>query len=183
MAYDQHVRSASSIVARCGIVTLSDTRTPETDTSGQTIRRLLTDGGHEVARYELLPDEPARLASLLDEWLADPAVDAVLTNGGTGIARRDQTIGVIERVITQPLPGFGELFRMLSWEQVGAGAMLSRAVGGIAYGRDRTGKVVFAMPGSTKACELAMTRLILPEIGHILSELRKDGCQPAIKAP
>jgi molybdenum cofactor biosynthesis protein B len=92
----------------------------------------------------------------------------VLTNGGTGISRRDQTVGVVERHLEQQLPGFGELFRMLSWEQVGSGAMLSRAVGGIARG-----KVVFAMPGSTPAVELAMTKLILPEIRHLLKELRK----------
>ena len=92
----------------------------------------------------------------------------ILTNGGTGISRRDQTINVIEKRLTQPLPGFGELFRMLSYEQIASGAMLSRAVGGIA-----NGKLIFAMPGSTKAVELAMTQLILPELGHLLAELRK----------
>ena len=95
-------------------------------------------------------------------------MDAILTNGGTGIARRDHTIAVIERTLTLPLPGFGELFRLLSWEQIGPAAMLSRACGGIAHG-----KLLFAMPGSTKAVELAMTKLILPEMGHLLFELRK----------
>jgi len=92
----------------------------------------------------------------------------VLTNGGTGISRRDRTVEVIERRLDQSLPGFGELFRMLSWDQIGSGAMLSRAVGGVA-----NGKPVFAMPGSTAAVELAMTRLVLPELRHLLHELRK----------
>jgi molybdenum cofactor biosynthesis protein B len=173
MAYDQHVRSAKDLVARCGVVTLSDTRTPETDTSGRRMGELLEAGGHEVARYALIPDDPARLAPVLDGLLADDAVDVILTNGGTGIARRDQTIAVVERLISQPLPGFGELFRMLSWDQVGSGAMLSRALGGIACDPSGRGKPIFAMPGSTKAVELAVTKLILPELKHILFELRK----------
>lgn len=168
MAYESHKQSAKEIVARCAVVTLSDTRTLETDKSGQLIQALLRDDGHEAAAYQVIKDDPAELRPLLDQLLADGDVDAVLTNGGTGIARRDQTIDVVERVIEQPLPGFGELFRMLSWEQVGAGAILSRAVGGIARG-----KPIFAMPGSSKAVELAMTKLVLPELRHILWELRK----------
>jgi len=173
MAHDQHVAAAKDIVARCGVITLSDTRTPETDASGQVIRTMLNEAGHRVARYELIPDDPARLAPLLDELVVSAEVDAIITNGGTGIARRDQTVGVVERLIAQPLPGFGELFRMLSWEQVGAAAMLSRAVGGIAYDTGGRGKPVFALPGSTKAVELAMSKLLLPGLRHILWELRK----------
>ncbi len=169
MAYSEHVRSADQIVARCAVVTLSDTRTEQTDGSGAAIKRLLTEAGHEVSLYRILPDDPSALDALLRDVLARDDVDAVLTNGGTGISRRDQTVGVIDRLIEQPLPGFGELFRMLSWEQIGSGAMLSRAVAGVARG-----KVIFAMPGSTKAVELAMTRLVLPEIRHILFELRKS---------
>lgn len=168
MAYQQHIQSAKDIIARCAVVTLSDTRTPETDTSGQLIRSLLAAAGHAVADYQIVKDDPAAFAPLLDRLLADAAVDAILTTGGTGIAQRDQTIDVIEKCIDQPLPGFGELFRMLSWEQIGAGALLSRAAGGIARG-----KPVFAMPGSTKAVDLAMTKLIVPQIRHILWELRK----------
>ena len=168
MAYEQHQRDAQPVVARCAVVTLSDTRTEATDKSGRRIRELLEADGHRVAHYRVVPDEPAAFEPLLTELLARGDVDAVLTNGGTGISRRDQTVGVVERHLDQPLPGFGELFRMLSWEQVGSGAMLSRAVGGIAGG-----KVVFAMPGSTPAVELAMTKLILPEIRHLLKELRK----------
>jgi molybdenum cofactor biosynthesis protein B len=168
MAYEQHLKSAKEIVARCAVVTLSDTRTAETDTSGQLIQKLLREAGHEVAAYHVIRDEAAELEKLLQALLADERVDVVLTNGGTGIASRDQTIGVLEKKIEQPLPGCGELFRMLSWQQVGAGAMLSRATGGIARG-----KPIFAMPGSSKAVELGMTQLVLPQVRHILYELRK----------
>jgi molybdenum cofactor biosynthesis protein B len=168
MAYEDHTHAAEPNVARCAVVTLSDTRTPGTDTSGRRIQELLVDAGHRVAAYQVVRDDPAEFDPLLVSLLSRSDVDAVLTNGGTGISRRDQTIAVVERHLDQSLPGFGELFRMLSWDQIGSGAMLSRAVGGIAKG-----KVVFAMPGSTKAVELAMTRLILPEIKHLLFELRK----------
>ncbi|MDB5329331.1 MAG: molybdenum cofactor synthesis domain protein [Phycisphaerales bacterium] len=169
MAYEQHVREAASVTARCAVITLSDTRTEATDTSGRTIQKLLTAAGHEVSAYRIIPDDAERLDALLAECLARQDLDAVLTNGGTGISRRDRTIEVVERHLDQPLPGFGELFRMLSWEQIASGAMLSRAVGGIAKG-----KIIFAMPGSTKAVELAMTKLILPELRHLLHELRKQ---------
>jgi molybdenum cofactor biosynthesis protein B len=168
MAYADHQSSAKDISARCAVITLSDTRTRETDTSGQTIQQLLIAAGHSVAAYHLVKDDPAELIPLLKQLLTDDNIDAILTNGGTGISRRDQTIDVIEKAIDQPLPGFGELFRMLSYQQIGAGALLSRAAGGIARG-----KPLFAMPGSTKAVELAMTKLILPEIRHLLFELRK----------
>jgi molybdenum cofactor biosynthesis protein B len=172
MSYDQHTRDAaadpSTAAAGCAVVTLSDTRTPETDKSGRRIQELLREAGHTVAEYRLIPDDPAALESLLSALLSRGEVDVILTNGGTGVSRRDQTVGVVERVLEQPLPGFGELFRMLSWEQIGSGAMLSRAAGGIARG-----KLVFAMPGSTAAVELAMTKLILPELRHLLRELRK----------
>ena len=167
-SYDDHLHSAEPIAARCAVLTLSDTRTAETDKSGRRIRELLEAQGHAVAHYQILPDEPERLARELGAVLGRADVDTVLTNGGTGIGRRDQTIGVVERYFEQHVPGFGELFRMLSWEQIGSGAMLSRAAGGIARG-----KLLFAMPGSTAAVELAMTRLILPELRHLLHELRK----------
>lgn len=169
MAYDQHIQSARSQVARCAILTLSDTRTEATDTSGRTIRQLLESHGHAVAHYAILKDEPTALEARLLELLGNLDIDAILTNGGTGISRRDQTIDVIQKHLDVPLPGFGELFRMLSWEQIGSGAMLSRAIGGIARAR----QLIFAMPGSTKAVELAMTRLILPELKHLLGELHK----------
>jgi molybdenum cofactor biosynthesis protein B len=128
----------------------------------------VTDAGHKIVEYKIIKDEPADLEQVLAGLLARSDVEAILTNGGTGISKRDQTIDVLARRIEIPLPGFGELFRMLSWEQIGSGAMLSRAVGGICRG-----KLIFAMPGSTKAVELAMSRLILPELGHLVRELRK----------
>lgn len=168
MAYDEHARQSREISARCAVVTLSDTRTPETDTSGRRICQLLEDQHHCVARYRVIRDEPGELHALLTELLAEQELDAVLTNGGTGISRRDTTIETVETHIEQSLPGFGELFRMLSFQQIGSGAMLSRATAGVARG-----KLLFAMPGSTAAVELAMTKLILPELKHLLHELRK----------
>jgi len=168
MSDADHRRVAAQVVARCAVVTLSDTRTEANDTSGAAICRLLTEAGNHVADYRILKDEPQELAAHLSVQLARHDIDAILTTGGTGISKRDQTIGVVERLIELPLPGFGELFRTLSWEQVGSAAMLSRAVGGIARG-----KLLFAMPGSTKGVELAMTKLILPEIKHLVFELRK----------
>ena len=168
MAYQQHRSESAAISVRCAVITLSDTRTEPTDRSGAKIRQLLEADGHSLARYQVIPDDPARLDSLLAELLNTPEVDAILTNGGTGISRRDTTIEVVEARFGQRLPGFGELFRMLSWQEIGSGAMLSRAAGGIAGG-----KLLFAMPGSTAAVELAMTRLILPEVRHLVYELRK----------
>jgi len=168
MAYDEHQRASQSDVARCAVITLSDTRTEATDKSGARIKDLLTPAGHTIAHYQIVRDEPSQLEPLLVQLLGRTDVDVILTNGGTGISRRDQTIAVIEQHLEQQLPGFGELFRMLSWDQIGSGAMLSRAVGGISHG-----KLIFAMPGSTKAVELAMEKLILPELKHLLHELRK----------
>jgi molybdenum cofactor biosynthesis protein B len=168
MAYQAHLRDSLTIRARCAIITLSDTRTPETDKSGKRIRELLEAAGHSVARYELIPDDLTALHALLTDVLSGQDLDAVLTNGGTGVSRRDTTIEVVETHLDQTLPGFGELFRMLSWHEIGSGAMLTRAVGGISRG-----KLLFAMPGSTGAVELAMTKLILPELKHLVSELRK----------
>jgi molybdenum cofactor biosynthesis protein B len=168
MAYEQHIKDAEGEAARCAVITLSDTRTEATDTSGRHICEMLVAAGHIVDEYRIIHDEAVDLHHLLTEMLARRDLDAVFTNGGTGISRRDRTIEVVERHLDQRLPGFGELFRQLSFEQVGSGAMLSRAVAGI--GR---GKVIFAMPGSTRAVELAMSRLVLPELKHLVHELRK----------
>ncbi len=147
------------------IVTVSDTRTPETDVSGQLIRTLAEAAGHTVVAYRIVKDEPDEVLRALEDF-AGSAARLIIFNGGTGIGRRDRTYDVISRVIEKPLPGFGELFRMLSYEQVGAAAMLSRATAGV-Y-RD---KVVFSTPGSPNAVELALEKLILPEIQHLAWEL------------
>jgi molybdenum cofactor biosynthesis protein B len=168
MGYQDHVRASESIRARCAIITLSDTRTQETDKSGRRIREMLEAAGHTISLYQLIADDLKALHQILTEMLSRHDLDAVLTNGGTGISHRDTTIEVVETHLDQTLPGFGELFRMLSWQEIGSGAMLSRAVGGIARG-----KLLFAMPGSTGAVELAMAKLILPELKHLVYELGK----------
>ena len=168
MAYDRHIQDATGVAARCAVLTLSDTRTEDTDKSGRRIRDLLNAAGHVESFYRLIPDDADVLDALLGQLLARADVDVILTNGGTGVSARDRAVPVIERRLDVVLPGFGELFRMLSWEQVGSGAMLSRALGGVAKG-----KLLFCMPGSTPAVELAMSKLILPELGHLLRELRK----------
>lgn len=168
MSYQQHIHTAGSLQARCAIITLSDTRNPDTDKSGAAIRALLEHDGHLIADYRLIRDEPSQLNSTLDDLVSRADIEVILTNGGTGISRRDQTIDTLQHRLDQSLPGFGELFRMLSYQQIGSGAMLSRATAGVV-----AGKLLFAMPGSTKAVELAMQSLILPELPHLISELRK----------
>ena len=169
MSYQQHQDDATSVRARCAVVTLSDTRTEATDKSGAKIRELLAAQGHVTAVYVVIPDDPDRLDEVLGRLESDREVEVILTNGGTGISKRDNTVPVIARHLVTEIPGFGELFRTLSYGQIQSGAMLSRALGGVA----RHSKLLFAMPGSTAAVELAMTKLILPELPHLLTELRK----------
>jgi molybdenum cofactor biosynthesis protein B len=162
-----HARHAA-LRARVALLTVSDTRTPETDLSGAAARRLLEEAGHVVHAYAVLPDEPARVREQVDAWLAAPEVEAVLVNGGTGISGRDRTHEALSGRLERPLPGFGELFRMLSFQEVGPAAMLSRAAGGIAGG-----KPLFLVPGSPAAVSLAVSRLIVPGLPHLLGELRR----------
>lgn len=153
---------------RCAVVTVSDTRGVSTDRSGALIRELLFAAGHETKFHEIVPDDPERIGELVRAYAGGGGVDAVLLNGGTGISPRDQTIETLRALLDRELPGFGELFRMLSWEEIGAAAMLSRAVAG------HIGRVaVFSMPGSSGAVRLAMEKLILPELGHVIQQLRK----------
>ena len=147
------------------IVTVSDTRTPETDVNARFLRARIEAAGHMVAGYRLIRDEPEQVAAVLDE-LAEGAARIQLWNGGTGIAPRDTTYDVLARKLDKTLPGFGELFRMFSYEQVGASAMLSRAVGGV-----YRGKVVLSTPGSPAAVELAWEKLIGPELEHLAWEV------------
>lgn len=153
---------------RCAVITVSDTRTLATDRGGPLIVDRLTAAGHEVVAREVVPDEPATMRTLLAA-LADRAdVDAILMTGGTGVGSRDQTFETVSGLMNKILPGYGELFRMLSFEQVGPAAMLSRAIGGL-----MRGKVLLTMPGSPAAVQLAMDRLIVPEIAHLVREARK----------
>lgn len=168
MSYTEHQQSARDIPVRCAIITISDTRTPETDRSGALIQQLLTEAGHTVEAYYIIPDEPHRILSLIHRLKHQ--VDCILTTGGTGISARDATFETVNRLISTPLPGFGELFRMLSYEEIGAGAMLSRATAGL-VGHT----LLFSTPGSTNAVRLALEKLILPEIRHLVFESRKSG--------
>jgi molybdenum cofactor biosynthesis protein B len=156
------------IRARVALLTVSDTRVAEDDRSGALARRMVEAEGHQVADYRVVPDEPDRIRRVVREWLDADDCDAVVVNGGSGISARDRTIEAIEELVERKLDGFGELFRMLSFEQVGSRALLSRAFGGVARS-----KPLFAIPGSPKAVELALERLILPELGHLLAELRR----------
>jgi len=166
---EQHRREAPSSVA-CAIITVSDTRTPDTDKSGQLIRELLEASGHTVAEYAIVKDEYDGIAKLLRDSAENPRVEAVLLNGGTGIAGRDTTYEAVRDQLHKEMPGFGEIFRYLSFaEDIGSAAILSRAIAGT-IGTT----AVFSMPGSTGAVKLAMTRLIVPELGHVMRELYKD---------
>jgi len=153
--------------AVCAIVTVSDTRTPESDASGVCIRALLEEAGHRVLSYTIVPDDPGRIRGHLEELFGVPGVDAVIVNGGTGLAPRDTTYEAIAGLLEKRLDGFGELFRMLSYQQVGSAAMLSRAVAGVARG-----KIVVSLPGAPAAVELAMQKLLLPELGHLIHLVR-----------
>ncbi len=146
----------------CAVLTISDTRTAETDTSGPLIRKLLEDAGHRVVRQDILPDELDGVRRFVESQCDDDGCQCVLLTGGTGLSSRDSTVEAIEAILDKRIDGFGELFRSLSYEQIGAAAMFSRAVAGA-----RRGTAVFAMPGSTDAVALAMEKLILPELGHI----------------
>jgi len=164
---DEH-RAEAPRVVRCGVVTVSDTRTLETDTAGQTIVDMLAAAGHAVVRRQIVRDEPGPMRALLESLRDRPDVDVVLMTGGTGLGSRDQTFETVTGLLDKPLPGFGELFRMLSYEEIGAAAMLSRATGGL-IGRT----VLLTMPGSRAAVRLAMEKLILPELGHLVREARR----------
>ncbi len=165
-----HRGHGADLRARVAIITASDTRTLADDRSGATIAERLEEAGHAVAERRVVPDDADRIRETVLDFLRVDGVDGVLLTGGTGISRRDSTHEAVGDLLDTRLDGFGELFRMLSFEEIGSAAMLSRAVGGIASGR-----FVFAMPGSTAAVRLAMDRLILPELGHLLAELRKRG--------
>ena len=154
---------------RCAVITVSDTRTRDTDTGGQLVVDKLQEAGHEIAAREIIPDDPERMASLVDELCSHGDIDAILLTGGTGISSRDQTYETISRLLTKVLPGYGELFRALSYQEIGAAGMLSRAVGGLA---GRT--VVLTMPGSPAGVRLAMEKLILPELGHLVAKRAAD---------
>lgn len=169
MSTKEHKQAAPKSV-RCKIVTVSDTRTKESDKSGGLMIELLTEAGHVIADYVIVKDDAEPIRDAVLKGCEDPNIDVVLTNGGTGIALRDVTIETVAALFQKEISGFGELFRLLSYqEDIGSAAILSRAAAGVI-----NNKAVFSTPGSTGAVRLAMTKLILPEIGHVVSELQKD---------
>jgi molybdenum cofactor biosynthesis protein B len=149
----------------CAVITVSDTRTRETDAGGNLIRQILEASGHTVESYHLVKDDPDQIRQAIAECAAGGA-GVILLTGGTGIAPRDTTYEVVERLLEKRLDGFGEIFRMLSYREIGSAAMLSRAVAGT-----YKGKAIFSMPGSEAAVRLAMEQLILPELGHLVQQL------------
>lgn len=166
-SHKEHKEHAPQRVS-CLVITCSDTRTIDTDTSGQLIRRLLSEHGHQVVGCHLIKDEPEEIRRLIEAAAADDAVQAIIINGGTGLSRRDSTFEAIDGMLEKRLDGFGELFRYLSYKEIGSSSMMSRATAGLVRGR-----IVFSTPGSESAVRLAMEQLILPELGHIVRELTK----------
>jgi molybdenum cofactor biosynthesis protein B len=150
------------------VLTVSDTRTPDTDLSGDLAVKLLEEAGHRIVSRALVPDEPEQVAEWVRSALLDESAHGAITTGGTGISPRDRTYEALVSLLDRKLDGFGELFRSLSYQEIGSAAMLSRATGGIAFG-----KLLFCLPGSPDAVRLALQKLILPELGHLAAELRK----------
>lgn len=152
----------------CMVITCSDTRTPETDTSGQLIQQLLKEKGHSIAAYHVVKDDPGQITHRIALGVWNDTVQAIIINGGTGISRRDSTFEAVDAMLEKRLDGFGEIFRYLTYQEIGAPAIMSRATAGIFKGR-----VLFSTPGSEHAVRLAMEKLILPELGHLVRELTK----------
>jgi molybdenum cofactor biosynthesis protein B len=161
MSHQEHRRHAPDSV-RCAVITVSDTRTPDNDTSGQFIQQALTQAGHTVSAYHIVKDEPEDIRRLLTHYIQTPDTEAILLNGGTGLSARDGTYEVVQSCLEKELTGFGELFRYLSYTEIGAAAMMSRATAGVTRGT-----VLVSMPGSTAAVRLAMEKLLVPELAHM----------------
>ncbi|WP_077619074.1 MogA/MoaB family molybdenum cofactor biosynthesis protein [Bacillus sinesaloumensis] len=169
MSVHEHKRATPVSVA-CKVITISDTRTKETDKSGHLMISLLEEHGYRVLEYEIVKDEEPYIEKAVRLGYMNKEIDAILTNGGTGIAKRDVTIETISKLIDKEIVGFGELFRMLSYtEDIGSASILSRAIAGVS-----NDTAIFSTPGSSGAVKLAMNKLILPELAHVVSEIKKD---------
>jgi molybdenum cofactor biosynthesis protein B len=166
MTHNQPHQDLTPLSLNCTVMTVSDTRTPENDKSGQLIQKLLKDANHHIQDYLILKDEPDQITQAVIDFSQQAEIDVIILTGGTGIAPRDTTYDSIEKLLEKTLPGFGELFRVLSYQEIGSRAMASRAVAGILQG-----KLIFSLPGSSNAVRLAMNALILPEICHLMSQL------------
>ena len=164
MSVNEHKAQASPSVG-CFVITVSDTRTDDTDTGGRAIVDLLTKAGHTVAGRTIVKDDPELVRGTIERQLANPQVQVIITTGGTGITSRDSTYEVVSGLLQKTLDGFGELFRMLSYEQIGSAAIMSRATAGLVAGR-----IIVSLPGSEGAVRLAMERLLIPELGHLVQQ-------------
>jgi molybdenum cofactor biosynthesis protein B len=167
VSHVEHKAQAPTSVS-CSVLTVSDSRTVDTDTSGRAIRQMLEDAGHVITGHSIVKDEPEQVTSYVRAKLADANTQVIITTGGTGVTARDGTYDAVDAMLEKRLDGFGELFRMLSFQEIGAAAMLSRATAGTV---ERT--AIFVLPGSEHAVRLAMSRLILPELGHLAQQLRQ----------
>ncbi|MBM4126562.1 MAG: molybdenum cofactor biosynthesis protein MoaB [Nitrospira sp.] len=165
--HDEHKSAAPKSIG-CAVITCSDTRTAESDVSGQLIQRLLKEQGHSVASYHVVKDDPSRLQLQIALDTINPAVQVIIMSGGTGIAKRDSTFESVDAMLEKRLEGFGQLFRMLSYQEIGSAAIMTRATAGTISGR-----VIFSLPGSEHAVRLGMEKLILPELGHLVQQLTK----------
>lgn len=164
MSHAAH-RAAAPASVRCYVLTVSDTRTEDTDAGGRAIRVLLAEHGHSIVGRTIVRDEPADVTRVVREQIASPDTQVIITTGGTGITSRDRTFEAVTTLLEKRLDGFGELFRMLSYQEIGSAAILSRACAGLAHGT-----IVILLPGSENAVRLAMTKLVLPELGHLVRE-------------
>ena len=158
---------SQQIAVNCAIITVSDTRTAQTDKSGRLIQQLLTDAGHQIVTYAIVKDEPKDIQDWLIKLDRQSELEAIIFSGGTGIAPRDTTYDVINDWLTKTIPGFGEIFRYLSYQEIGSRAIASRAVAGV-----KNQKAIFSLPGSSNAVKLALERLILPELNHLVKQVR-----------
>jgi molybdopterin adenylyltransferase len=169
MSITEHKQGAVKSVP-CKVITVSDTRNKDSDKSGKLMMEMLEQAGHTIVDYVIVKDEEAPIKKAILNGCEHEDIDVILTNGGTGIAKRDVTIETVQLLLDKEIVGFGELFRMLSYqEDIGSAAILSRAIAGVVKN-----KAVFSTPGSTGAVKLAMNKLILPEIGHVVREIKKD---------
>jgi molybdenum cofactor biosynthesis protein B len=175
MGHTEHHQHAGRKSVQVRLAVVSTTRTEKTDTSGAVLRERLAAAGHPVSGLDFLPDDPDRVRTWILEKVQGGSDQALILSGGTGISARDGTFEAVQGLIDKPLPGFGELFRMLSFQEIGAAAMLSRATGGICQG-----VVIFSVPGSTAACRLAVDSLIGPELSHLVWELSKEAASSSV---
>ena len=169
MGHREHEKMAAASL-KVGVMTFSDTRLAADDKSGAILQEILKAGGLTISAYEVVKEDPELMLASLQTWLSRPDLDAIVTTGGTGLTARDGTVEVARRLFSKELDGFGELFRLISYQQIGTAAMLSRATAGLA-----SGKMLICLPGSSKAVRLAATRLILPQLPHMLWEIKRQG--------